>query len=203
MRQQEDRREHRALLVRDGQLVRNLTHGQHDAISDVVAGRRAHRFQPRPAASTSSTPTAATPAARGCRALRHSAELGSLTLRRAGALTALALEVLLAHAGGRGGGDFLGKWGTSGTGDGSPRRSAASRPTGTATSSRPTRKGRIEKFTTAGGFVRSIGAPPSPVEKIDEIQSPEGVAVGPNGISTWSSPRAGRVSRCGPGPVAS
>jgi DNA-binding beta-propeller fold protein YncE len=123
-------------------------------------------------------------------------------LRRSAALTALALSLFLLTPALGAAADFLGKWGTSGTGDGQFQTVGGIATDRNGHVYAADSRGRIEKFTTTGGFVRSIGTPPSPVEKIDEIQSPEGVAVGPNGnlyvvesssrtrVSVWS--RTGR-----------
>ena len=123
-------------------------------------------------------------------------------MRRAGTLAALAFSVLLLTPAAGAAADFLGKWGTSGTGEGQFQTVGGIATDRNGHVYASDSKGRVEKFTTAGGFVRSIGAPPSPETKIDEIQSPEGVAVGPNGnlyvvessnrtrISVWS--RTGR-----------
>ncbi len=123
-------------------------------------------------------------------------------MRRAATLTGLVLGGLLLTPALGAAADFLGKWGTSGTGDGQFQTVGGIATDRNGHVYAADSRGRVEKFTTAGGFVRSIGAPPSPVEKIDEIQSPQGVAVGPNGnlyvvesssrarVSVWS--RTGR-----------
>ena len=135
-------------------------------VSDVVAGQFADRLQPRPQHLRHPRRRQRRRAPALARALRHSADLGGLTLRRAGALTALALQpVACSHrrserrrtssaSGGRAVRETV-----------SSRRSAASRPTRDGHVFAADSKGRIEKFTTAGGFVRSIGAPPSPVDE--------------------------------------
>ena len=123
-------------------------------------------------------------------------------MRRAATLTGLVLGVLLLTPALGAAAEFLGKWGTSGTGDGQFQTVGGIATDRNGHVYAADSRGRVEKFTAAGGFVRSIGAPPSLEDKIDEIQSPAGVAVGPNGnlyvveasnrarVSVWS--RTGR-----------
>ena len=113
-------------------------------------------------------------------------------------LTALAIGVLLLTPRR----DFLGKWGTSGTGDGQFQTVGGIATDRNGHVYAADSSGRVEKFTAAGGFVRTIGAPPSPRTRSTRSVSPQGVAVGPNGnlyvveasnrarVSVWS--RTGR-----------
>ena len=83
-------------------------------------------------------------------------------MRRAATLTGLVLGVLLLTPALGAAAEFLGKWGTSGTGEGQFQTVGGIATDRNGHVYAADSRGRVEKFTTAGGFVRSIGAPPSP-----------------------------------------
>ena len=145
---------------------------------------------------TRSTPTAATLDVHSCSCAPHPSRAGKWR-RRAGTL----------HGGPRGAAAHAGPPSVAHF----PRRGRAAVETGTAQGRlhrRPDRTVNVRRGHSGGGSrssppagrLRPVDpAPPSPATKIDEIQSPEGVAVsGPTEKSTSSSPRAERASRCGP-----
>jgi DNA-binding beta-propeller fold protein YncE len=78
--------------------------------------------------------------------------------------------------------DFLGQWGSNGKGDGQFGGLG-----GIATDRQghiyvaDDQNSRVEKFTTAGAFIRSIGPAPGTEVRVDRMLFPEGIAVAPNG----------------------